>query len=695
MLRVGSRSSSGYSFLPLQERVSPEDEVAIPIRSARDTSHLAPQKLADLNQRVLNLFKPDPPAPPGTYLPRDFLNRQDLVLMQLSERTVTDSIGRILAGAEPKEGHLSVIDPKTWDDLALVSGTQNNPQANVADAIARTRTIAGRLFFKGRLARPTDDLEIIRSRQGLVRELTAVAERDRVATLREHLDILRENELQMSSFWNPKGQMLPGRADKYFSRLSEALDKFINQNPTVLTAHACLETLKTAVQTALITAAVAAGPLYILSQTGLFEEGGALQSFLEEYVKRASGSSGPLYLLASLAPSTVVKGLASAISASVAALTAKTTIEWNQVELEFNQMIHRKLLGVASYYRSMKEIYGTLRHTPIAGRLEHFDKLTAFMNNPRLKTLFGALESRTFDGEAGYLYQLGNVLYSWRTLEDKDVKRAFEEAITAMAEIDTVLGTAELSTETLPSGESLYCVPDFIEGAQVPEIRLTDYRHPMVSRERAIPNSIDLGGDAGPRNLVVTGTNAAGKSTNLRSILTAITMAQSLGIAPVTAMSLTPFGRVISSMHTSDSVGDGQSLFQAQIKRADQLISSLRRSSPGVFTLSALDELFNGSNRLDGPAFAYGTAETLGKFPNSMTLFATHFVDNIPQLEGDRWSNYCVPRDPDGTPTYRLEPGVCRSFEGTVVAQQMAFDPETMARVESEKARLEAAHPSA
>lgn len=257
-------------------------------------------------------------------------------------------------------------------------------------------------------------------------------------------------------------------------------------------------------------------------------------------------------------------------------------------------------------------------------------------------------------------------------------------AILALAEIDTVLGTAKLFEEE----SNRYCFPSFIEGAKTPSLEIADYIHPMVAKDKAVANSIAFG-DQALKNLIVTGPNAAGKSTNLRAILTAVIMAQSLGIAPAHQMSLTPFGRITSSMCTTDNVGNGDSLFQAQLKQANQLIANVEKT-PHIFTLAALDELFNGSNRYEGPAFAFATAERLGQFPNSITLFATHFVHNIPKLAvTDYWDNYCVARE-NGKPTYLLSPGISREFEGVAVAQELDFDAAALRSAKAEKQRLQA-----
>lgn len=348
------------------------------------------------------------------------------------------------------------------------------------------------------------------------------------------------------------------------------------------------------------------------------------------------------------------------------------------------------MLSVARYYRSMKEIYQLLKLNPeITSQLEHFGNLDQFFNNEKLFNLFAAFESRTFDGEASYFFQRGNVLFSWRQLESAEVQKEFAKAIQAIAEIDTVTGLATLFQEFEGSAGATYCFPTIDSSSDTPFISISDGWHPVVGKASVL-NSIDLGGATDNPNIIVSGPNAGGKSTALRTITTAAIMFQSMGIAPARKMHTTIYSYIESLMHSEDAVGS-ESLFQKQVSTANKIIRNLRNLPPHQFGLVAMDESFNGTNPTEGAAFAYGTAEALGQIPNNITMFATHF-SNVCELERNtegRFKNYQVTLNDKGESTYKLVPGSSDQRVAVQVAQKLDFDDVALTAVIKERERLQ------
>lgn len=656
--------------------------------------------IAGIVKRQLNTYPADPFVATGTYRPHEFLARQKVILMDLTQRTQFEAAGRMLASSEPKNGTPSIIDESTWDDLALVTGSQTNQKDCVAGQLDKTYTLGGRIFLYGRVARPLDDVSQIKRRQTLIKELT----KDQNGALLNHLygtyEKLQANEKHMVSFWNPK-QMLPGRADKYFARYYDSVDKVINETSPLLTAHASAETAKSLAQSTIVTTSAVAMPLFALSLTGILGKG---VEVLRTYYQRFAGSAGPLYLIASLFKSTVLLGVASLVSGFVAIASLKTAWEWTKVELDFDVMIHTKMLAVARFYRNMEVVHQDISKNPeIAKNLEHFHKLDAFFKNEKLFKVFKAFDSKTFDGEAGYFFQRGNVLLPWRQLEQPEVRKEFENAFAAISEIDAVLSTAKVFKETNTPEGGKYCFPEFIEDSDQPVLELDNYWHPLVGKTKSVLNSIQLGPKANNPNIVVTGLNTGGKSTSLRSITSCVVTGQSLGIAAADRMAATVFSRVKSCMHTADNVASGDSLFQAQVKYADRLANELDALPKNKFSLCALDEMFTGTKVVDGASFAYGAAKTYGTAKNSITMFATHFM-NVPKLAQDpqaRYTNFRIlgeaadgakmgtGKSSNARSLYKLVPGVSEQHAAIAVAKKLNLHSKMLAAIEEERAKLE------
>jgi hypothetical protein len=133
--------------------------------------------------------------------------------------------------------------------------------------------------------------------------------------------------------------------------------------------------------------------------------------------------------------------------------------------------------------------------------------------------------------------------------------------------------------------------PQFL--ADGPSFQAESLAHPMLPRDRAIPNDLSLGRDL--QLLVISGPNMAGKSTFIRSIGVNAVLAQAG--APVCARRLTLSSlQVTASICILDSLQGGLSRFYAEISRLKQ-IDDLSKASASVLFL--LDELLSGTNSYD------------------------------------------------------------------------------------------------
>ncbi|HEY6100219.1 MAG TPA: DNA mismatch repair protein MutS [Anaeromyxobacter sp.] len=117
-------------------------------------------------------------------------------------------------------------------------------------------------------------------------------------------------------------------------------------------------------------------------------------------------------------------------------------------------------------------------------------------------------------------------------------------------------------------------------------------RHPLLPR--AVPNDVRLGG-AGPRVLLVSGSNMSGKSTYLRTVGVNVVLA--LAGAPVRAarLRLGPV-RLGATLRIQDSLQAGRSRFYAEITRLKQLADLAGGDLPLLFLL---DEILHGTNSHD------------------------------------------------------------------------------------------------
>jgi energy-coupling factor transporter ATP-binding protein EcfA2 len=195
-----------------------------------------------------------------------------------------------------------------------------------------------------------------------------------------------------------------------------------------------------------------------------------------------------------------------------------------------------------------------------------------------------------------------------------------------------------------------------------PILHLVEEYTPVCAK--CIPNSINMGGqqqtESGPElqlgqqtqgqtmepnNILLTGPNGSGKSTFLKSVMTNIILAQTLGIAFAKEIRLTPFQYLSTYLNIPDCQGR-ESLFQAEMTRCHQHLELLRnleqRPARLGFSFNIMDEIFVSTNYLEGMSGAYAVIKHLGTLQNSCHIITTHF-DKLTISDGQLLTQNTIP----------------------------------------------------
>ncbi len=171
-----------------------------------------------------------------------------------------------------------------------------------------------------------------------------------------------------------------------------------------------------------------------------------------------------------------------------------------------------------------------------------------------------------------------------------------------------------------------YSIPK-LEKTDKPFIDAEELYHPMISDP--VTNSIKESGCA-----LITGSNASGKSTFIRTVGINAILAQT--IYTVMAYSYNAsFFRIASSMALSDNLLEGESYYIVEIKSLKRLLDGIRDDVP---SLIFVDEVLRGTNTLERIA---ASSRILYSFAgkNVMCFAATHDIELTYILE-EHYANY-------------------------------------------------------
>lgn len=252
------------------------------------------------------------------------------------------------------------------------------------------------------------------------------------------------------------------------------------------------------------------------------------------------------------------------------------------------------------------------------------------------------------------------------------------------------------------------CFAEYVEApSHPPTLELAGLFHPCVAD--AVDNNLSLGGSSrtadgsGPSasavhaaHAVLTGPNAGGKSTLMKAALCAALLSQTATIACCRRSArLTPFALVSSQLNVADSAGT-ESLFQAEMGRAQRVIRSLDAMPPSGRALVVIDEIFSSTNPVEGAAAAAACARRMSANAGAIVVVSTHFAYLCGELRRSRFTSLCMPVVLDETEggngvaryPYRLQAGVCRQYVAIELLRRSGFDGELVDDAVAVKRRI-------
>ena len=166
---------------------------------------------------------------------------------------------------------------------------------------------------------------------------------------------------------------------------------------------------------------------------------------------------------------------------------------------------------------------------------------------------------------------------------------------------------------------------------------LTIYKLNNLLIENFTPNSINLYNNLdthqndnehntdGRQLLLLTGPNGTGKSTFLKTIMSAVVLSQTIGFSHCDAITLTPFYYLSTYLNIPDCIGK-ESLFQAEMKRSLEHLKKMEEyEKNGYYSFNIIDELFVSTNYYEGMSGAWGIINKLKEYKNSISIITTHF----------------------------------------------------------------------
>ncbi|MCR4591044.1 MAG: hypothetical protein K5668_09520 [Lachnospiraceae bacterium] len=239
----------------------------------------------------------------------------------------------------------------------------------------------------------------------------------------------------------------------------------------------------------------------------------------------------------------------------------------------------------------------------------------------------------------------------------KKEKAAVKELFDVTGFLDSMISLSYFR-DSLP----YFTEPEFNEGRG---ITITKGYHPLL--DNPVPYDIrDVS------HMLLTGSNASGKSTFLKSAALNLILAETVYTVPAESMSTEPV-EIFSSMSLRDNITEGDSLYVTEIKSVKRIVE---RKKAGVRIAVFLDEVLKGTNTVERIA---SLSVLLKNFSDCALCFAATHDTPLTEILQDIYDNYHfdekVTEEGISFP-YELKKGRSDSKDAIMLLSVMGFDKE-------------------
>jgi hypothetical protein len=163
--------------------------------------------------------------------------------------------------------------------------------------------------------------------------------------------------------------------------------------------------------------------------------------------------------------------------------------------------------------------------------------------------------------------------------------------------------------------------------------------YPPYDKETTIKNTVKLGvslnkillpektsssSSTATNGIIITGPNASGKTTLLKTTAINIIFTQQVGFGYYSKCSLKPYKYIHSYLNIPDTSGR-DSLFQAEARRCKDIIDRIHSEEKENMHFCIFDELYSGTNPVEATKASFAFLNYIGDYNNVHFMLTTHY----------------------------------------------------------------------
>ena len=257
-----------------------------------------------------------------------------------------------------------------------------------------------------------------------------------------------------------------------------------------------------------------------------------------------------------------------------------------------------------------------------------------------------------------------------------EVRKHINE-IDDMVAIVGKLETAVVIGEYRTGMKNGYCVPEFVSGKEDICLQMGQMYHPLL--QEPIKNDVAVN-----KGILITGSNASGKSTFLRAVAINAVLAQTIHTCMADSYQGSIF-QIYSSMSLKDDLENGDSYYMVEVKSIRRILQQVVEADKnGEKILCFVDEVLRGTNTVERIAASTQILKAFAK-DNTICFAATHDLELTKLLEGE-YENYHFEEEiveDDIFFPYRLKKGPAVSRNAIALLKVLGYEKNLVADAES------------
>jgi len=150
--------------------------------------------------------------------------------------------------------------------------------------------------------------------------------------------------------------------------------------------------------------------------------------------------------------------------------------------------------------------------------------------------------------------------------------------------------------------------------------KMNNQVYPLLHDKDVVSNTCDL-----TKNMIITGSNASGKTTILKATTINVILTQQFGFGYYDSCVIQPYTHIHSYLNIPDT-SERDSLFQAESRRCKEILDSVENTDEGSRHFCIFDELYSGTNPDEASKSGYAFLKYLEQFKNVNFMLTTHYT---------------------------------------------------------------------